>query len=292
MADASVIVATKDRAGALRVCLAGLLAQRGPALFETIVVDNGSADDTSSVIREFAGRELRGLYVAEPNRAKARNAGIAQARGRIVIFCDDDTFAPPRFVQAHLAAHAAGRAVVSGPIVNVADLRRLPRPNARHYSRAFLCSCNASVARSDLLEVCGFDERYDLYGWEDTDLGVRLRRRGLRRVFSQAAYLYHVKPPQRLSLVEQLVLAREKGTMAARFVRKSPSWPVKFATGAYWPNIARAAVVHAAPLRKAYRALLNRSGTRRSVAARWAELALVDGEYVDALVAGLRSPNA
>jgi len=193
MTDASVVIATRDRAWALRGCLTNLAAQDDPGRFETVVVDNGSTDDTAEVIAAFSGSRVRRIAVGRPNRAKARNAGIAAASGRIVIFCDDDTLAPAHYVRAHLEAHARSpRCVVSGPIVNVADDQVLPAPDARHFSRAFLCTCNASVARADLIAVGGFDERYELYGWEDTDLGVRLRARGLCRAISAAAYLHHV----------------------------------------------------------------------------------------------------
>ena len=65
---------------------------------------------------------VRRVYEAQPNRAKARNAGIAAARGELIIFCDDDTVAPEGFVAAHVAAHAAApNSVVSGPIINVPD---------------------------------------------------------------------------------------------------------------------------------------------------------------------------
>src|SRR5579862_6737413 len=104
MIDASVIIATRDRAGFLRDCLSSLARQSAIERFEIIVVDNGSADSTQRVIdeaRQSSGAAVRGLTVAEPNRARARNAGLALASGRIAIFCDDDTVAPPGFVAAH-----------------------------------------------------------------------------------------------------------------------------------------------------------------------------------------------
>ena len=198
MLDASVVIATRNRAGLLRGCLDRLAAQTAAGRFETVVVDNGSTDDTAAVVADAATRGLpvRRIAVADPNRGKARNAGIAAAKGATIVFCDDDTLAPPGWLAAHLAARAsAAHAVVAGPIINVENALDLPPPAAKHFSRAFLCTCNASVARSDLDAVGGFDERYDLYGWEDTDLGVRLRDRGARRVWSWDAYIYHVTPP-------------------------------------------------------------------------------------------------
>lgn len=282
-----MVIATHNRASRLHDCLNALSRQTAAQRFETIVVDNGSHDDTPAVIAA-AGDNVRSVVVSDPNRAKARNAGIAAAHGKIVIFCDDDTVAPPAFVAEHLRAHESLRAaVVSGPIINVAGPEMTPQPSARHYSRAFFCTCNVSVPKTELVAAGLFDERYDLYGWEDTDLGIRLRERGLRGIFAWAAYLYHIKPPSSATLERRRALAREKGTMAARFVRKAPSLPVRLATGAYAVNFARAALVYATPLRMAYEKIAG--GTPAgSIASALAIEALVDAAYLDALREALR----
>lgn len=291
MLAASVVIATRNRAGLLRGCLDRLAAQTAAGSFDIVVVDNGSTDDTAAVVADAAARGIpvRRIEVAEPNRGKARNAGIAAAAGATVIFCDDDTLAPPGWVRAHLAARdGAPRGVVAGPIVNVEGARDLPLPTAKNFSRAFLCTCNASAARADLEAVGGFDERYDLYGWEDTDLGVRLKRSGARRVWSWDAYIYHVKPAAAQPLDKRLALAAEKGAMAARFVRKSPTLAVRLATGAYALNFARAAILEAPPLRRWYARVVAGAADPASRVASFASESLVDAAYVDALRAALR----
>lgn len=302
MIEATVIIATRDRADFLRDCLACLARQTARGRFDVIVVDNGSTDSTPAVIAGAAAASngsVRGLSVAEANRGKARNAGLAAAAGRIIIFCDDDTLPPEQFVEAHLAAHvsaASGRtsnaleSVVTGPIVNVTDARSLPAPGPGNFSRAFFCTCNVSAPKRALEKIGGFDERYDLYGWEDTDVGVRLRATGLKRTFAWDAYIYHVKPPESLPLDRALSLAREKGAMAARFVRKSPTIAVKLATGAYGANYLRVAVVHAAPMRSLY-ARWARERPPASRLARFAREALVDAAYIDSLRSAMRRRN-
>jgi GT2 family glycosyltransferase len=290
MPAATVIIATHNRAQELRTCLTGLARQSARNNFEVLVVDNGSQDDTAAII---AAAGVRSVFVEIPNRAKARNAGIAAAGGDVVVFCDDDTLAPQDWVAAHLAAHAdRPNAVVSGPIVNVADAAHLVAPGRRHYSRAFFCTCNVSVARCALLAAGGFDERYDLYGWEDTDLGIRLRANGARRIFEWSAFIYHMKPPAAMTLARRQSLAREKGAMAARFVRKSPTWPVKLATGAYALNFGRAALLRAAPVRVLCERLAGGHEAPRSPLETLAVDTLVDGAYVDALRAALRYGRA
>lgn len=287
MPDATVVIATHNRASQLRDCLASLARQSVRERFDVVVVDNASEDATAATIQAAAG--VRGVFVAEPNRAKARNAGIAVAAGATIVFCDDDTIAPEGFVAAHLTAHErTPNAVVSGPIINVADETLRPMPRSSNYSQAFFCTCNVSVARADLLAAGGFDEHYDLYGWEDTDLGVRLREKGLRRIFDWAAYIYHVKPAASMTLERRRAQAREKGMMAARFVRKNPSLPVRLATGAYAFNFARAALVRASGLPALFERMAQRNPPD-SLSGRVANEALVDAAYVDALRDALRA---
>ncbi|MDQ6781073.1 MAG: glycosyltransferase [Candidatus Eremiobacteraeota bacterium] len=291
MQTASVVIATRNRAALLDNCLASLQRQSAGSSFEVVVVDNGSTDATSEVIARHAqqGMDVRTTRVAEPNRAKARNAGIRLTRGELTIFCDDDTLAPLHFVASHISSHPArGGAVVAGPIIDILDPADRVAPAARHYSRAYFCTCNASVAKADLEAVGGFDERYDLYGWEDTDLGIRLRARGLRRTFSWQAFIYHIKPPSSEDYQLRRELAREKGKMAARFVRKAPTWPVRLATGAYGLNFLRASLVGARPLRLACEKLM-RSPRSSAALRRLARETLLDAAYIDALRAGLRS---
>ncbi|HYK52356.1 MAG TPA: glycosyltransferase [Candidatus Eremiobacteraceae bacterium] len=291
MPEASVIIATRNRAGLLGGCLERLNAQTAAGRFDVVVVDNGSTDATPAVVDAAAkrGLSIRRIHVAEPNRGKARNAGIATSSGASVLFCDDDTLPPRGWVQAHLDARKAQpRAVVSGPIINVEGDGDLPPPNAKNFSRAFLCTCNASVARADLDAVSGFDERYDLYGWEDTDLGVRLREGGAKRVWSWDAFIYHVKPAAAQPLETRIALAIEKGEMAARFIRKSPTLAVRLATGAYALNFARAAIVEASPMRRWYERVVTDKSAARSALGRFAADALVDAAYLDAMRVALR----
>ncbi|HYW55113.1 MAG TPA: glycosyltransferase, partial [Dongiaceae bacterium] len=179
----SVVIATKDRAALLDAALASLRAQEGAPEYELVVVDNGSSDATPDVARKHGASYA---FVAEPNRGKARNAGIALATGDAIAFVDDDVVTPPQFLAAHAQAHRDEifPLAVSGPILNVADPSQRPEPTPANFSRAFFVTCNVSVRAASLRAVGGFDEDFDLYGWEDTELGARLRAHGVRRGFA------------------------------------------------------------------------------------------------------------
>ncbi len=239
----SVVIATKDRAGYLARALESLAGQRDAPAFEVVVVDNGSSDATQAIVAANvpALPALSCVASPEPNRGKARNAGVRAASGRYVLFCDDDVQLPPHWIAAHAAAHASdGECVVNGPIINVASYESRPQPKPANYSRAFLCTCNASLPKAAFTAVGGFDETFRLYGWEDTELGMRLRSAGLRWKFSWNAYLWHVKPPHENTLAVESRKAVEKARMARLFIAKHPSSRARMATGAHPLNLFRA----------------------------------------------------
>jgi glycosyltransferase involved in cell wall biosynthesis len=240
----SVVIATKDRAPFLERALASLETQIDSPPFEVVVADNGSTDGTRSVVERQRARSAYALdyvFEPEPNRGKARNCGIASAHADLIAFCDDDVAAPPGWIAAHVAAHAhTPPQIVNGPILNVASYDERPKPTLVNFSRASLCTCNASVPRRALEAAGGFDESFDLYGWEDSELGIRLREAGVGWKFAWDAPIWHVKPPEFNTLEVETRKAVEKARMARRFLDKHPSRRARMATGAHGLNLARA----------------------------------------------------
>jgi GT2 family glycosyltransferase len=200
----SVVVCTYQRLAGLRDSLPAVLAQDPvPGGSETIVVVDGSTDGTSEWL---AGQRAPGLRaVVQENRglAAARNRGASEARGRAVLFLDDDVHPSPGLARAHAARQAGGEAVVLGPLPLLrrgrvsflaegvdrwaAELaRRLADPGYEPRLNDF-CFANASVARAILRRTGGFDERFREYGNEDLDYGWRLLQGGFPIVFAPEA---------------------------------------------------------------------------------------------------------
>jgi glycosyltransferase involved in cell wall biosynthesis len=290
----SVVIATKDRARYLERALDSLARQEAAPPFETIVVDNGSSDDTLQVVQRAAGTSkmpVRYEREPQPNRGKARNRAISVAQGEIVLFCDDDVQAPPGWIGAHAREHeSASPAVVNGPILNVESYDERPKPRLRNYSRAFLCTCNASVPRRALAQAGSFDESFDLYGWEDTELGVRLREAGLVWKFAWDAYIWHIKPPRENTIEVEAHKAFEKARMARRFLRKHPSRRARLATGAHVVNVLRGRFLTPEPLLALYAGVATSERAPQWLRA-LARTQFLDGVYTRELVRSIRDAD-
>jgi glycosyltransferase involved in cell wall biosynthesis len=106
----SVIIPTYNRSELLRVAVESVLAQTYPNI-EIIVVDDGSTDDTATMMAQYAERVT---YLQQTNRgvAVARNTGFRAASGEYVTFLDDDDLIIPTKIERQMQV-LASRAEVS-----------------------------------------------------------------------------------------------------------------------------------------------------------------------------------
>jgi glycosyltransferase involved in cell wall biosynthesis len=230
----SVVVPTYNDAAMLRLALARLRLQTLARIaYEVVVVDDGSADETPQVIADASsdGAHVRGVRLAHnQGRSAARNAGIRAAAAPIIVFVDSDVLVLPDFLQRHLEIHeSAGRDVVGrGPVASIPSPDIPPRPPLTRISSAYLDTANASIPRQALIDAGMFDELFRVYGWEDVDLGMRLRALGLPRVYSAAALAYHVqRPPTAESFDRYLAKEEERARTALYLLRKHPGFATR-----------------------------------------------------------------
>lgn len=104
MIQISVILCTYNRAHLLKKALESLIRQTfNKALYEIIIVNNASTDNTDEVVKDFKDRypshEIRYVYEKELGLGYARNRGLKCARGDYIAFIDDDAYAKEDWLQ-------------------------------------------------------------------------------------------------------------------------------------------------------------------------------------------------
>ena len=199
----------------------GLARQTYPCTeFEAVVVSDGSTDGTEAFLAEYARTAPYTLRpITQPNGgpARARNHGIEEARGEVIVFLDDDVEPAPEFLALHAAHHASqNKEVVIAPMLPDPALQ-WQEPCWIAWEHAMLekqytawrtgewggCgpnhfySGNASLRRVHLLAVGGFDEQFPRQ--EDVELAFRLEREcGVHFVFDAQACGTH-RPQRRFA---------------------------------------------------------------------------------------------
>jgi glycosyltransferase involved in cell wall biosynthesis len=235
----SVVVATYQRRTSLARLLDALARQTlDPTAFEVVVAVDGSTDGTAELLRDVATPfALRSLALENGGRARALNAAIDAAGGRIVLILDDDMEPAPGLLRAHHDAHAAGPGhCVLGAVpirTTAADpphVRYLARKFAEHHARVGrpdhrftmrdFFSGNTSLERGLLESVGGFDPDFRIYGNEDVELARRLLAHGARLSFSAeaVAWQHYEKPLPALARDEEA-----KGRTAVLLATKHPA---------------------------------------------------------------------
>jgi glycosyltransferase involved in cell wall biosynthesis len=253
--DLTVVICSLNGAPGVDRCLSALGSQTFRGELETVVVDDGSSDNTSEVARKHGAKVLR----HERNRglSAARNSGVAVASAPIVAFLDDDCDPHPRWAAQLLAAYDEDVIGVGGPVTPVAESgvcgRFLERNNPlgsleldlgqsealiyrlklyleRLWSREeasgrravfSLVGANMSFWREKLLAVGLFDTRFT-FGAEELDICRRLARAYPDESFvmePDAVVVHHFEP----SLGDTLRRSRAYGRGSARMFRKWPS---------------------------------------------------------------------
>jgi len=230
----TIAVCTRDRPEALDRCLTSL-AEAGGGEIEVIVVDNAPSDGATESL--VGSRHPTTRYVREerPGLDRARNRAIAEARGPILAFTDDDVVVDPGWPAAILEVFAEAPEVMAmtgqvEPLELVAEaqrhfeayggfrgadeprvLRRGPETRGPELLRwATQCGTGANMAFRRIVfdEVGGFDPALDVgtptAGGGDLDLFYRILRAGHPLRYEPRAVVRHRHRPDRSGLEAQI----------------------------------------------------------------------------------------
>ena len=214
----SIIVPTFRRPSVLTETLAALIKlNHSKDAFEIIVVDDGSNDETSNVVKSFQDKFANLKYLPQSNSgvATARNNGARAARGDILIFNDDDIIVAPDLIERHLRhLREFGACLVNGhwefapamadyfeqtPFgrfrtnievwVKTDNDKKLLRDGV--YESQTASACNLGVRRADYWRIGGFDEQFPFAGCEDHEFVIRARKLGYKFIYDFDLKLLH-----------------------------------------------------------------------------------------------------
>jgi hypothetical protein len=186
------VIPARDEARTLPAVLESVRAHAGALVPETVVVDDGSRDDTAARARAAGARVVPGPATTA---AAARNCGARAAGGAVLVFLDADvrlTAAWARAAPARLAALRAGARVVTGSRVDVPEA---PSWIERHWFArlparpGYVNSGHLILSRALFERLGGFRE--DLVTGEDVDLCRRARALGARIEGDAALHVVH-----------------------------------------------------------------------------------------------------
>ena len=235
----SVVIPTYRRTQTLFPVLDALARQESAPEFEVVVVDDGSGDDTSDRLAGYRpSYPFRFFTQDNGGPASARNRGVREARGRIVLFLGDDTVPEPQLLAVHGRAHAEKReypVAVLGYTTWPRDLRVSPfLHQINEYGLQFgyglirdpeqvpfnfFYTSNVSLPRELLLEAGLFDTSFPHAAWEDIEVAYRLMQRGMRMLYRPEAVARHHHDITFASFRRR---QEKAGEAAAIFYRKHP----------------------------------------------------------------------
>jgi len=218
----SLIISTYNRPGALSKVLGGVAGQVTPPA-EVLLADDGSSELTRAVVEKLTAHmstPLRHFWHKDSGfrKTKILNQAIAEARGDYIVLLDGDCVPHRRFIADHSQLAEPGwwvqgrrsfirehftpsfqlsrtgffnwwlRGRASGLFKGV----RWPLPYMRHdQAQRGIIGCNMGIWREDLIQVNGFDEDYEGWGLEDSDLGNRLYHLGRHRKLVYGRAIIH-----------------------------------------------------------------------------------------------------
>ena len=210
----SVIIPVFDKVEFTFQCLRSLLREVDFAGTEVIVIDNASTDLTRELLDHFRG--FVRVIVNGENRGfvNACNQGAAAARGRHLVFINNDTVVLPGWLDGlvetaerdervgavgSLFLHPDGRIQEAGSIIwsdgetlKYGTGRSADDPRFLFAREVDFCSAASLLVRRELFErLGGFDRRYAPAYYEDTDLCMGVRSLGYKVVYQPASRLYH-----------------------------------------------------------------------------------------------------
>ena len=225
----SVIIPTFNSAKQLSDCLKSLETQTmDQGSYQVIVVDDGSTDDTRSIVAKYSAKYV---YQANQGPAVARNHGVTEAQGEIVLFTDADCMPQANWIEEMIkplddsqvvgvkGAYKTDQKELMARLVQIEYEDKYERMKKFKYID-FIDTYSAAYRKDVYIKYGGFDERYPKASVEDQEFSFRLFRDGYKMVFNSSAIVYHrhsarlidyLKKKYKIAFWKVLLLKRHPG---------------------------------------------------------------------------------
>jgi glycosyltransferase involved in cell wall biosynthesis len=235
--DVSIIICTRDRCDHLRNAVKQIDLVEVPKgwVVELLVVDNGSKDSTREFVASIELKNMPVRYVFEPRKGKgyAYNAGLAAARGKALLFTDDDVKVPRDWIEGMCGAILDGSAGAVQGGVRIAP--HLDRPWLKGALRIWVASvedaqnrppglvgANMACGRQCIAITGGFDPRLGPGAsgfYDDTAFGWAIERAGQVIAYRPNVTVEHHFSADRLNFSAFLQSARRMAASKAIVLR-------------------------------------------------------------------------
>ena len=229
MKTVSVIIPAFNAADTLGECLAALLNQTVPrSSYEIIVVDDGSLDATADVATRYRDQDVRLVRQRNQGAASARNTGVANAQGDLLLFTDSDCVPQPDWIERMVAAFDDSETVGAKGTYLTHQRRLVARfvqieyedryDRMRNQERIdFIDTYSAGYRRDVFLQNGGFDVCARFL--EDQEFSFRLAEKGYKLVFVAEARVSHLHDQDVLEYIERKF---NIGVWKARVIQRHP----------------------------------------------------------------------
>lgn len=207
----SIVIASYNRSQSLVAFLCGLTRQRVPdgVEWEAVIVDNNSTDGTRLAIAPLLNanpQKFRYLFEGGQGKSRALNAGIAEAKGEVFVFTDDDCVPDPAWLASIAREFTSdpSLAALGGRVelfsaqdreVSIRTSRERTLVSSHNQLFSLFIGCNMAIRRNVLDVVGGFDPFLGpgtkLQAMEDLDLLYRIFRRAIKIVYSPDVLVLH-----------------------------------------------------------------------------------------------------